>query len=84
VQSKTVEVDPVWWLTRYVYPSDGENPFKAPGYYHAMSYYGDLPGSSYGVLHAASSRLVSEAGMLRRRTERAARLDRAGLSVRLS
>jgi hypothetical protein len=49
-QTSTVEVDPVWWLTRYVYPSPGDNPFKMPGYYHAMSYYGDLPGAVYGSL----------------------------------
>jgi hypothetical protein len=52
-QSKSVEVDPAWWLTRYVYPSNSENPFKMPGYYHAMSYYGDLPGALYGALARA-------------------------------
>ena len=59
VQSKTVEVDPVWWLTKYTYSSDTENPFKVPGYYHAMSYYGDLPGAAYGSL-ARSGEACSE------------------------
>ena len=48
-----VEVDPVWWLTRYTFPSQDSNPFMAPGYYHAMSYYGDLPGAAYGALQRA-------------------------------
>jgi hypothetical protein len=49
-RSGSVVVDPAWWLTRYEYPSDDSNPFKMPGYYHAMSYYGDPPGALYGAL----------------------------------
>jgi hypothetical protein len=45
----TIVVDPAWWLTRYDYASDSSNPFKMPGYYHPMSYYGDLPGALYGA-----------------------------------
>jgi len=45
-----VEVDPVWWLTTYDFVDDQSNPFKMPGYYHPMSYYGALPGSLYGTV----------------------------------
>ncbi len=48
-----VEVDPVWWLTHYTFQAPGSNPFMLPGYYHAMSYYGDLPGSLYGAIERA-------------------------------
>jgi len=48
-----IVIDPVWWLTRYTYSNDSDNPFKAPGYYHPMSYYGDLPGAAYGSLQRA-------------------------------
>ncbi|MEX2125372.1 MAG: hypothetical protein WD795_15875 [Woeseia sp.] len=50
--SSSVVVDPAWWLTTYEYGSDRdpENPFKAPGYYHPMSYYGDPPGSMYAAI----------------------------------
>lgn len=47
-KTSSVKVDPVWWLTRYIFADDSSNPFMAGGYYHAMSYYGDLPGSLYG------------------------------------
>jgi hypothetical protein len=50
VKNSTVTVDPAWWLTRYEYETDAANPFMMPGYYHAMSYYGDLPGSFYGAV----------------------------------
>jgi hypothetical protein len=50
VQNSSVKVDPVWWLTRYVYADDMSNPFMTQGYYHAMSYYGDAPGSVYGAV----------------------------------
>lgn len=49
-KDSTVTVDPAWWLTRYEYATDTDNPFMMPGYYHAMSYYGDLPGSLYGAV----------------------------------
>jgi hypothetical protein len=45
-----VEVDPMWWLTTYDFVDDQSNPFQMPGYYHAMSYYGELPGSLYGAV----------------------------------
>ncbi len=48
--SSTVIVDPAWWLTTYEFESDQSNPFKSRGYYHAMSYYGTVPGSMYGAL----------------------------------
>jgi hypothetical protein len=48
-----VEVDPAWWLTTYDYPDDLWNPFKLPGYYHPMSYYGALPGALYGAIQRA-------------------------------
>jgi hypothetical protein len=48
-----VEVDPAWWLTTYEFVDDESNPFMLPGYYHAMSYYGQLPGSMYGALERA-------------------------------
>ena len=48
-----VEVDPAWWLTTYDFPDDSSNPFKLPGYYHAMSYYGSLPGALYGTIQRA-------------------------------
>ena len=46
----TVLVDPIWWLTHYDFQSDSDNPFKTPGYYHGMSYYGAPPGSLYGAI----------------------------------
>jgi hypothetical protein len=49
-KSGSIVVDPAWWLTRYAYAIDTFNPFKMPGYYHAMSYYGDPPGALYGAL----------------------------------
>ncbi len=52
----TVTVDPAWWLTHYEYVSDESNPFMMPGYYHAMSYYGTLPGSVYGAVERAGER----------------------------
>jgi len=48
-----VEVDPAWWLTTYEFPDDLSNPFKQPGYYHPMSYYGDPPGAVYGAIQRA-------------------------------
>jgi hypothetical protein len=45
-----VEVDPAWWLTTYEFEDDDSNPFRMPGYYHAMSYWGEPPGSLYGAL----------------------------------
>lgn len=51
--SGSIVIDPVWWLTRYTYANEADNPFKVPGYYHAMSYYGDLPGALYGSLQRA-------------------------------
>lgn len=47
-----VTTDPVWWLTNDDYPP-ASNPFLTPGYFHAMSYYGALPGAVYGSLHRA-------------------------------
>jgi hypothetical protein len=55
-RSGSVVVDPAWWLTRYDYASDDSNPFKMPGYYHAMSYYGTLPGALYGALQREGER----------------------------
>jgi hypothetical protein len=49
-KSSSVTVDPIWWQTRYVFPTDTDNPFMAPGYYHPMSNYGDLPGALYGAI----------------------------------
>lgn len=43
--------DPVWWLDDTDYPSDAANPFLFPGYYHAMSFYGSVPGSVYGAVN---------------------------------
>lgn len=43
--------DPVWWLDDTEYATDATNPFMTPGYYHAMSYYGALPGSVYANIH---------------------------------
>jgi hypothetical protein len=48
-----VEVDPAWWLTDYEFESPKDNPFMALGYYHPMSYYGDLPGAVYGAIQRA-------------------------------
>lgn len=48
-----VEVDPTWWLTTYEFEDDESNPFRMPGYYHAMSYWGELPGALYGALERA-------------------------------
>jgi hypothetical protein len=48
-----VDVDPAWWLTTYEFEDDSTNPFRAPGYYHAMSYYGAPPGALYGALERA-------------------------------
>jgi hypothetical protein len=48
-----VEVDPAWWLTTYEFKSDTDNPFKFPGYYHAMSFWGTLPGALYGAIQRA-------------------------------
>ena len=45
-----IEVDPAWWLTHYEFSSDSANPFKQPGYYHAMSYWGNPPGSLYAAV----------------------------------
>ncbi len=53
LRSGSVVIDPVWWLTHYEYRDDAYNPFKLPGYYHPMSYYGALPGSVYGALERA-------------------------------
>jgi hypothetical protein len=55
--SGSVVVDPAWWLTRYDYDSDDLNPFKMPGYYHAMSYYGDLPDGPRPAGHRLRGRL---------------------------
>jgi hypothetical protein len=49
-KNSSVTVDPVWWLTRYEFATDSDNPFMSPGYYHGMSYYGALPGSLYGAV----------------------------------
>ena len=51
-----VVVDPVWWLTDYEYPDDSNNPFKTRGYYHAMSYYGSIPGALYAAVQRAGER----------------------------
>jgi hypothetical protein len=51
-----IEVDPAWWLTHYEYATDSENPFKQPGYYHPMSYWGDPPGSLYAAVERAGER----------------------------
>jgi hypothetical protein len=48
-----IEVDPAWWLTHYEFKNDDSNPFKQPGYYHPMSYYGSPPGSLYGAIERA-------------------------------
>jgi hypothetical protein len=42
--------DPVWWLDDTDFP-DPSNPFLSPGYYHAMSFYGAVPGSVYGAVN---------------------------------
>jgi hypothetical protein len=52
-RSSTVVVDPAWWLTTYDFEPGTPNPFMLPGYYHAMSYYGSLPGAFYGALQRA-------------------------------
>jgi len=44
--------DPVWWLANDDF-APTSNPFLTPGYFHAMSYYGAVPGSVYGSLHRA-------------------------------
>jgi len=49
-KNSAVTVDPAWWLTHYEFADDASNPFKQPGYYHAMSYYGSPPGSLYGAV----------------------------------
>jgi hypothetical protein len=46
----------VSWLAGYVYPSDACNPFKTPGFYHAMSIYATLPGSLYGAIERAGEK----------------------------
>jgi hypothetical protein len=52
--ASSVTVDPAWWLTTYEFgASAASNPFMTPGYYHAMSYYGDVPGALYGALQRA-------------------------------
>jgi hypothetical protein len=53
VQSSSVKVDPIWWQTRYTYEEEADNPFMTLGYYHAMSFYGDLPGALYGAVQRA-------------------------------
>jgi hypothetical protein len=45
----TVLVDPVWWLDDSDFPPDN-NPFRTPGYFHTMSYYGAPPGAVYGAV----------------------------------
>jgi hypothetical protein len=52
-RAATVVVDPAWWLTTYDFSSEPLNPFKMPGYYHAMSYYGNPPGALYGAIQRA-------------------------------
>jgi hypothetical protein len=49
-QRARIEVDPAWWLTHYTFGDDNSNPFKQPGYYHPMSYWGSPPGSLYGAI----------------------------------
>jgi len=39
--------DPRWWLSTTSYDPSSD-PFMQNGYYHPMSYYGDLPGDIYG------------------------------------
>jgi hypothetical protein len=51
-----IEVDPAWWLTHYEYSNDSANPFKQPGYYHPMSYWGDPPGSLYAAVERVGER----------------------------
>ena len=51
-----VEIDPAWWLTHYEYANDAENPFRQPGFYHPMSYYGDPPGSLYAAIERVGER----------------------------
>ncbi|HMJ14407.1 MAG TPA: hypothetical protein VK524_23485 [Polyangiaceae bacterium] len=52
IETGKVIVDPVWWLDDSDFPPDA-NPFLSPGYYHAMSFYGAVPGSVYGAVHRA-------------------------------
>ena len=42
--------DPVWWLDDTDFPP-ASNPFMSAGYYHAMSFYGSVPGSVYGAVN---------------------------------
>jgi hypothetical protein len=47
----TVLVDPVAWLIDTTYQSSTSDPYLARAtYYHPMSYYGTLPGVSFGAL----------------------------------
>jgi hypothetical protein len=55
-QRGRIEVDPAWWLTHYEYEDDKDNPFKQPGFYHPMSYYGSPPGSLYGAIERNGER----------------------------
>jgi hypothetical protein len=45
----TVLVDPVWWLDDSDFPVD-QNPFRTPGYFHNMSFFGAPPGAIYGAV----------------------------------
>ncbi len=46
-----VVMDPLWWLTDYLYPDPSTNPFMSYDYYHPMSFEGDLPGDLYGHIN---------------------------------
>ncbi len=48
-----VVMDPLWWLTDYLYPDPATNPFMSYDYYHPMSFEGDLPGHLYGHINRA-------------------------------
>ena len=49
-QRGSVTVDPVWWLDDTDFPPE-YNPFLSDGYYHAMSFYGSVPGDIYGAVN---------------------------------
>jgi hypothetical protein len=44
IDEKTIATDPTYWLADDVYDDPDSDPFFADGYFHPMSYYGDLPG----------------------------------------
>ncbi len=49
----SVLTDPQAWLLDTTYPTASADPYLRPGYWHPMSYWGGVPGVSYGNPHRA-------------------------------